>query len=76
MFIKFIYHCSYLANIFYITYNAIQTVSVYFVVDYIRGFIYTNINFIWKIFRCKFMLSSINMCNIYYLLLEYYNCVY
>ena len=34
--IKYIYHCSYLSNIFYVTHSAMQTVSVYFVFDYIR----------------------------------------
>ena len=43
--IKYIYHCSYLANKFYIMYKAMQTVSAYSVFYYIRGVIYIT----WKV---------------------------
>ena len=63
--IKYIYHCSYLANIFYITYSAMQTVSVFFFY-YIRGVIYTMWKAVSKAFHCKFMLSSKSIYVIFY----------
>ena len=59
---KYTYHRSYLANIFYIAYKAMQTV------------IYSMWKAISKTLHCKVMLSYTSMY-VYYLLHDYYNCI-
>ena len=59
--IEYIYHCSCLANMFYIRDKAMQAVSVYFVFNCIRSLIYSMWEAVSETFHCKFMLSSKSM---------------
>ena len=63
-----------LANMLYITYKTMQTVSVYFVLDCVRGLIYSMWKAVSKTFHCKCMISSKKY--VFYILHEYYNWVY
>ena len=61
------FHRSYLANCFYITYNAMQTVCACFVWEFIRGVIYSMCKPVSETFHCNFMLSPKGMFIILYM---------